>query len=227
MDMGARAEIVRRPIPIAVKRALRHVTLAVFTVIAVAFPTTLSARAQSATPVAVSATPPTAEEQISRKYLIKAAILYNLAKFATWPEAAFSSATAPVRLCVLGQNPFGPALESLHGKRVGRRNLAVTTSTDVEYAPACHVLFVSDSEEHRLSEILDMLSKLPILTVADFGKFAAAGGIVGLTEVDDRSRLEVNVDAAGLAGVRLSSKLLRLAVTVDTQTAQLNAAPEK
>jgi hypothetical protein len=216
MDMGA--------------HMLKRLVFMMLAVIAITLSGISTARADSVIPAAVAPAPSTVEaapDRVSREYLIKAAILYNLAKFATWPETAFSGAEAPVRLCVLGHDPFGAALQSLRGKRVGRRQLAVAMSTDVGDVPACHVLFVSGSEAHQLGEILDTVSRLPILTVADFEHFATAGGIVGLTEVDDRSRIEVNVDAAELAGVRLSSKLLRLAVTVDTQTAQINAVPEK
>ena len=89
----------------------------------------------------------------------------------------------------------------------------------VEDARQCQILFVSASEEPRLAEILDHLGKLPILTVADMDRFASAGGVIGLTEVDNRSRIEVNIHAAEQAGVRLSSKLLRLADTVGTRAA--------
>jgi hypothetical protein len=230
--MGARSDIAGRPIESAISGAyvLRRLAFLTLAVLAIVLPSPSTAHADSVIPVAVAPAAPADEaatERVSREYLIKAAILYNLAKFATWPETVFSGADAPIRLCVLGHDPFGAALQSLRGKRVGRRQLAITMTTDVAYAPACHILFVSGSEEARLGEVLDTVSRLPILTVADFDHFATAGGIVGLTEVDDRSRLEVNIDAAGLAGVRLSSKLLRLAVTVDTQTAQINAAPEK
>ena len=166
-------------------------------------------------------------ERLSREYLIKAAILFNLAKFATWPDSAFGTADAPVRICVLGRDPFGAALESLRGKQIGRRNLVITGIAELENAAACHVLFVSASEEDRLVPILDAVSGLPVLTVADIDKFASAGGIVGLTEVDDRSRLEVNIGAANRAGVKLSSKLLRLAETVDSQAARATVAPVK
>ncbi|MCZ6844568.1 MAG: YfiR family protein, partial [Alphaproteobacteria bacterium] len=157
---------------------------------------------------------------ISREYLIKAAILYNFAKFASWPAAAFSNDTAPLRICVIGADPFGPALESLNGKTVRNRALVTALIAKVEDAAACHILFVSASEKDRLGAILDTVSALPILTVADINRFANSGGIIALKEVDDRSRIEVNIGAAKQAGLKLSSKLLRLADTVGTQTAR-------
>ncbi len=190
-----------------------------------------SARADSAAaPAAVSTAAYSAEragQRVSREYLIKAAILFNLAKFATWPESAFGAIDTPVRICVLGRDPFGAALESLNGKQIGARKLVTTAITDLDNAAACHVLFVSASEADRLTTVLDAVAGLPVLTVADFNKFASAGGIVGLTEADDRSRIEVNVGAANRAGVKLSSKLLRLAETVDTQAARATVGPKR
>ncbi len=158
---------------------------------------------------------------ISREYLIKAAILYNFAKFAEWPAASFSDVDAPLRICVIGDDPFGPALTSLHGKTVRDRALAATRIAHIEDAPACHMLFVSASEQGRLAGILGAVDTLPILTVADMDAFTGSGGIVALREAEDRSRLEINVGAAKKAGLKLSSKLLRLADTVSTQRAEL------
>lgn len=159
------------------------------------------------------------EAQISREYLIKAAILFNFAKFASWPAKTFSTDNTPLRICVLGRDPFGAALESLHGKRVRSRPLSVARISAIDDAPQCHILFVSASEEARLASILDIVGKLPILTVADIGRFANSGGIIALKEVDNRSRIEINIGAAEQAGVKLSSKLLRLADMVSTQSA--------
>lgn len=157
---------------------------------------------------------------LKREYLIKAAILYNFAKFASWPETAFSYPNAPMRLCVLGDDPFGVALDSLHGKQVRNRSLATARISTVEEAPQCHILFVSGSEEDNLSAILDYVAELPILTVGDIRRFANTGGIIALKEVDNRSRIDINLGAAEKAGLKLSSKLLRLADTVSTQAAQ-------
>ncbi|MFT5181674.1 MAG: hypothetical protein ACI8S3_001559 [Alphaproteobacteria bacterium] len=167
----------------------------------------------------LSAAPKAQATKISREYLIKAAILYNFAKFAEWPAAAFSNATAPLRICVIGDDPFGPALGSLQGKTVRNRTLTADHIARVEDAVACHILFISISESERLAGILDTVGALPILTVADMGEFTRSGGIVALKKTEDRSRLEINVGAVEKAGLKLSSKLLRLADTVGTQTA--------
>ncbi|MFT5181673.1 MAG: hypothetical protein ACI8S3_001558 [Alphaproteobacteria bacterium] len=175
-----------------------------------------AAHAQSVEKTSVDTAQPTAD--ISREYLIKAAILFNFAKVAAWPEAAFSNPGAPLRICVLGDDPFGTALDTLNGKQVRDRPLATKRIADVQDATPCHILFVSASEKARLSKILDHVAQLPILTVADINRFASAGGIIALKAVHHRSRIEVNMGAADQAGVKLSSKLLRLADKAETLT---------
>ncbi len=217
----------------AITAALRNLVLAGLAGSLIALATIAMARADSAaapdgTAVAQKASvSPTALEaadtpaaEISREYLIKAAILFNFAKFAAWPETAFSHPGAPLRICVLGDDPFGEALDSLNGKLVRHRPLATKRIASVEGAPQCHILFVSASEESRIPAILDYVGKLPILTVADMSRFANSGGIIALKEVENRSRIEINLGAAEQAGLKLSSKLLRLADTVSTQAAQ-------
>jgi hypothetical protein len=179
-----------------------------------------AAYAQSAAPAEKASIPVAAggTANISREYLIKSAILFNFAKFAAWPEAAFSSPGAPLRICVLGDDPFGAALDTLNGKYVRDRPLTTKRIADVQEAAPCHILFVSASEKVRLSQILDHVAQLPILTVADINRFASAGGIIAMKEVHNRSRIEVNMGAADQAGVKLSSKLLRLADKAETLT---------
>ena len=155
-----------------------------------------------------------APRHASREYLIKAAILYNFAKFTRWPAESFHSADSPLRLCVIGVDPFGEALKTIEGKRVGTRNLRTRWITDTAAIGDCHVLFVSSSEADRLSEVLAAATAGPVLTVAEMPEFARAGGIIALKVVDDRTRFDVNSQAADRAGLTLSAKLLRLAETV-------------
>ena len=173
------------------------------------------AHAQSVEKASVETAQPTG---VTREYLIKSAILFNFAKFASWPAAAFKSSDSPLRVCVLGNDPFGAALDSLNGKKVGNRSLTTARISDIDNARQCQILFVSVSEQTRLAKILDHVSRLPILTVADISRFASSGGIIALKEVDNRSRIEVNIAAANQAGVKLSSKLLRLADIAETLT---------
>lgn len=156
--------------------------------------------------------PPLAAAELSREYLIKAAFLYNFAKFTEWPAAAFATADTPLAICVLGEDSFGAALDAIDGKEIKGRTVAVQRLADTTEAEACHVIFISASEQTRLAEILESLRDLPVLTVAEMPEFARTGGIINLkTNKEDRIRFDINVGRAQQAGLRVSSKLLNLA----------------
>ena len=165
---------------------------------------------------AASESPSPAAAAESREYLLKAAFLYNFAKFTTWPAEAFPGPQTPLRVCILGEDAFGAAMESIEGKSVKQRPLAVIRITQVSDAERCHILFVGTSEEARLRAILDDLHERPILTISDMPNFARAGGTINLKTVDDQIQFDINVDAANAADLKLSSKLLRLANIVST-----------
>jgi len=144
------------------------------------------------------------------EYRLKAAILYNFVAFTEWPPEV----GATLNLCILGKDPFGTDLDSLQGKPVGARHLAVHRSSGVESLNECQVVFVAGSAMGSLSNALARLRGQPVLTVADSPGAAAAGVALNMNIVNSRITFEANLAAARSAGVNLSSKLLRLATDV-------------
>jgi uncharacterized protein DUF4154 len=102
-------------------------------------------------------------------------------------------------------------LSVLDGKRLGDRAVSVSRLSKLEEAVNCQLLYLSASEERRLDTIIKSLEGRPVLTVADFNRFAQRGGMVGLIVQDGKVRLEINERVGGL---RLSANLLRLAAAV-------------
>ena len=150
--------------------------------------------------------------EASREYLIKAAFLYNFAKFTDWPADAFATPDTPLTICVLGEDPFGAALDAIDGKEIKGRTVAIRRLADATGVDACHVIFISASETPRLAAIFQTLRGRPVLTVADIPDFARTGGIINLkTNKEDRIRFDINVGSAQQARLRMSSKLLSLA----------------
>jgi len=147
----------------------------------------------------------------AEEYRVKLAFIYNFIKFTQWPENAREDGRSSIVLGVLGEDPFGPALESLDGKVVGDRKLQTRRLKNLEEAAACRVLFVSLSEQGRLEPIMRVLRSRSILTVSDIPGFIQYGGVIGLVFVKNKVRFQVNVFAARLSGLQISSKLLRLA----------------
>ena len=152
-----------------------------------------------------------------REYLIKAAFIYNFARFTEWPMEAFQGPASPLQLCLLGKDPFGQALDTIAGKKIRNRDIEIRYLLFVEEARACHVLFISESAQGRLTEILELLRDAPILTVGDMPEVTRAGGIIGLEIVKKKVRFRVNLDNVQSAGLKMSSRLLDLAMIVRNQ----------
>ncbi len=104
----------------------------------------------------------------------------------------------------------------VEGKSVNGQALAVRHIKRVEDAQGCRIAFISSSEKDRLRPILNALRGSGVLTVGDTEGFAEMGGVINFTLVDNRVRFEINLDAAKVQRLKISSRLLRLAQIVRT-----------
>jgi hypothetical protein len=157
----------------------------------------------------------TALAQTTDEYQVKAAFIYNFAKFVEWPPETFKTDKDPIRICVLGHDPFGHSLaDAVSGKTVLGRPFVLTSLSDPSEARECQILFVSSSERKHLRSILGELRTMTVLTVGETEGFATQGGIVNFKLIDGRVRLEINIEAAWQAKLRISSQVLSLASIV-------------
>jgi len=152
-----------------------------------------------------------AAEPIADEYQVKAAFLFNFAKFVEWPSEAFSDASAPLVITVFGDDPFNGSLEAVKGKLVNNRRLTIRRVKDIQEIGKSNVLFVGPSAKKELARILEALQGQSVLTVGEDGVFTQCGGIINFVKEDNRVRFEVNVSAAERAGLKISSRLLALA----------------
>jgi hypothetical protein len=150
------------------------------------------------------------------EYQIKAAYLYNFGKFVQWPPRTAEAKNDPFRICVLGQNPFGVMLDGLSGQTINGQSVSTRQIPRAQDAEKCDVLFVGTSEQGHVRVILEVIQKLPVLTVSDMPHFVARGGMIEFVAQRNKVRFEVNRAAAERAGLSLSSELLKLAVNVKT-----------
>ncbi len=192
---------------------------------ALIFALAVSTLAGAANAPAVQADPDAAKASASREYRIKAAFLYNFAKFTVWPAAAFADAKAPLRLCVLGEDPFHGALAVLEGRTVKNRPIVSSRLESTDSPDKCHLLFVSASEHGRLGTILESLRGMPVLVVGDTPHFARSGGTTRLEIVGNKVRFEINVGAAQNAKLKIDSRLLRLGRIVGKRAVSLPQPP--
>lgn len=161
---------------------------------------------------------PAAAGQSATEYQVKAAFLFNFAKFVEWPADAFPNADTPLQICVLGQDPFGGDFEQvIEDKTVNGHRLEVAHPDGVPQARACQILFIASSEKQRVRDILQGLAGASVLTVGDTPGFAQIGGVINFVLDDNRVRFEINLRAAERAHLKLSARLLTVAKLIVTE----------
>jgi hypothetical protein len=164
--------------------------------------------------------PVRADPTAPTEYEVKAAFIYNFAKYTRWPEASASETRKPFVIGVIGRDPFGQALDdAMRGRSLEGRAVVVRRFSKVAEVADCDILFVSSSEKNNLQSIFEVLHQAPVLTIGDMDRFAERGGMINLTTEETHVRFEINVEAAERAGLKPGSQLLRLARIVgDSRT---------
>lgn len=156
-----------------------------------------------------------AEMLVAQEYQIKAAFLYNFTQFIRWPEGASWRDGPEIVFGVLGQDPFGSALEQILNETVvDGKKLVVRRYADPAEIESCHVIFISSSETGRLESVLEMAGGAGVLTVGEMQGFAERGGIIQFLIERNKVRFQVNLDAAEKAGLKVGASVLSLAKSV-------------
>ena len=156
-----------------------------------------------------------AQQPVSTEYQVKAAYLFNFAKFVEWPANTFSNANAPLEICVIGLNPFGRGLEdSIAGKTVSGRHIEISHKSDAVSARSCQIVFISVSDKGQISQLLQQLNGASVLTVGNTSGFTNDGGMINFVLEGDRVRFEANLEAAEHAHLKISARLLGVAKSV-------------
>lgn len=142
------------------------------------------------------------------EYSAKAGFLTTIAHYTTWPPEAFASPDAPIVIGVLGADPFGDVLSMTAAASRGGRPLQVRRLRTPRDADGVHIVFIGKAESRNEAAWIAALKDKPILTVGESGETLARGGILEFIRAQDKIGFSVNLPAAQLAGLRLSSDLL-------------------
>jgi hypothetical protein len=143
---------------------------------------------------------------------LKAAYIYNFAKFTEWPAESFNDATGPLVIGVVGDERVAASLATLTRSRaLNGHPIEVRLLSGMPLPPEVRILFIAGSQDAALPRLAGAFQATGLLTIGETESFARAGGIIRL--VVDSSRLQFEIDNARAekAGVTLSSQLLMLA----------------
>lgn len=150
---------------------------------------------------------------------MRAAFVYHLTKFVEWPATASPVQNPVLRVGVWGDPAAVPSLIALlQGKTIAGRQAVVVAARRPEELADCQVVFISTRQGEDVSEALEYGTRRGTLTIGEGTDDVAPGVIVSFEVREDRIHFAVNREAAGRAGLRVSSHLLKLASHVDTRT---------
>ena len=165
-------------------------------------------------------TPVVAQEQ-ALEHAVKATYLYKFAPFVAWPNG---TATGPFEICVLGDDGFaGLVRDAVAGQAFNARSFAVVRVQNTAQARKCDILFLSAGNPND-APMLEAMHGKPVLTVTEE---AGRGpkGIINFVTRDDRVRFEINLAEAVRDNLTISSKLLSLAISVQSAPSTAPPAP--
>jgi hypothetical protein len=149
------------------------------------------------------------------EYQVKAAYFYNFAKFVEWPKDSFSTATEPIRLCVLRDHLFQEELlQVVQGKILAGRAVEVLYIDAPEQARTCNALFVNAFQGRQIRRLMQALHGTSVLTVGETEEFLSEGGAIAFVVEGERVQFQISRKAASEARLFISSKMLSLAKRV-------------
>ena len=142
---------------------------------------------------------------------LKAAFVYNLAKFTEWPPEAV--ALRPFSMCVLSDDAVGEALERIvKDRQLGGNAITVIKVTSLAVPRSCHILYISGFSTEQTMKVIASLRGAAVLTVSNLSGFIESGGIAQIFFENGRIRFRIGRESALRASLQVSAKILTLAV---------------
>jgi hypothetical protein len=140
---------------------------------------------------------------------LKAAYIYNFAKFTRWPRERLPDDNAVLFLCIVGAPQIERELQNVEGRSLGSHPVRLLVDMHALNAPSCHVVYLGESVLVAPESIERLISQ-GALVVSD----AAFKGCIRFGKEGTRLSFSVDLRQARQAGISLSSDLLKLAKEV-------------
>ena len=155
----------------------------------------------------------------AQEFRVKTAFIYNFSQFIEWPATSFATPAAPLTICVMGEDPFGDSLLALQKRSYLTHPIVISYPKTVAEARTCRILYVDDPARTALGrDVAKALGDAPVLTVSSSEDATSSGVCIGFLLQDGKIRWTLNLDAARRAHLKVSAKLIEIAVSVVGET---------
>jgi hypothetical protein len=157
-----------------------------------------------------AASPLWAEEQLITENQAKAAFVFNVIRYVSWPPPVSDT----LQIGILGKGLLPSEWMSISGKTANGKKLHIFKSNDLEEMFDCQIIYIEETSPRKLSRILLSLRNYPILTIGDSPGFISSGGSMNVFLRNNHISFSINLTEARAAGLDISSNLLKLATEV-------------
>lgn len=146
---------------------------------------------------------------------VKAAFIFKFANYVEWPVDTFAAADAPIRIAVMGADPLAAELATMVvGRTVQGRPLAIRRMAAGESIAGVHVIFIGAAQAPGLRRVMEESPTEATLVVTDFQGALELGSMINFALVERRLKFEIALDNAEKRRLKLSSRLLAVALGV-------------
>jgi hypothetical protein len=143
---------------------------------------------------------------------VKAAFLYNFARFVTWPPE--SATQRAIVIGVMADDYVEAELRrNVEARSAQGRQVSVRTVASIGDTQGVHVLFIGSRLNDRLHGLIAALKRQPILVVTEAEDALDHGSMINFVTTE-RVQFEISIAAASRAGLQLSSRLLSVAMRI-------------
>lgn len=149
---------------------------------------------------------------------IRTLFLYQLARFASWPETSIRQSGQPFRFCIM-DDEVAPLLSRIvQNETLNGKPLLVVYPVDIKKLAECHILYLAAPEPGKpaIQSLLRRATAAGILTVSDQKRFVDKGGMIALVRKRGRIHPLINLDMVGQGSLKISSNLLRLSTIISS-----------
>ncbi|MCG8615982.1 MAG: YfiR family protein [Desulfobacterales bacterium] len=187
--------------------------------------------------VVITATPALSsrsKDEAEKIAKLKAAFLLNFMKFSEWPEDSFKDDDSPILLTVYGADTIGTALDqtltdrAVHGRTIvihralppvrnhykKPEEYRAALSATMDRLRQSHVVLLAGLEEESTQHLINSVADAPVLLVGDGQQYVKSQTMLDLVKNEGRIRIYANREALEESQVKVSSRLLKLAVLV-------------
>jgi len=149
------------------------------------------------------------------EYAVKAAYLYKFAGYVEWPASAFRGADEPLVIGVVGADKLATELkQQLVGLSVNGHPLVVEPLKPGDVTSGAQILFIGRQENADLKRLLGAVQSRPVLTVTEAAGALGDGSVINFVLADNKVRFEISLVGAQRNGLKVSSRLLGVALQV-------------